>query len=386
MLDTNLKFEQGPIRPPNESRSLLLRLTRNCPWNKCQFCPVYKGRKFSLRPVSEIKDDIQAARDITDDIEALSHRLGRDGRVDDHVISYVFNNAAYNDCYRGIAIWRYYNTGACFLQDADNLIMKTDDLVTVLSFLRDRFPEITRVTTYSRSKTVSRKSADALKRIRTAGLNRIHIGLESGYDPVLKFNKKGVSAATQIEAGQKVVAAGMELSEYVMPGLGGQEMWEGHARETARVLNRINPDFIRIRSLRVPERVPLFQKLADGDFTLQTDDMLAEEIRLFIETLEGITSTISSDHIMNLLETISGKMPQDKASMLAVIDQYLALSDQDRLIYRTGRRGGTYRSVDDLQDDPATYNKIQNLIQDIKSKEGPDGLENFITGLADRYI
>jgi hypothetical protein len=163
-------------------------------------------------------------------------------------------------------------------------------------------------------------------------------------------------------------------------------MWQGHARETARVLNRINPDFIRIRSLRVPERVPLHRKLAEGTFTLQTDDMLAAELRLFIETLEGITSTIKSDHIMNLLEDVSGKMPQDKAAMLAVIDRYLALSDQDRLIYRTGRRGGTYRSVDDLQRDPAAYHKIRNLIQDIKSKEGPDGLENFITGLADRYI
>ncbi|MBW2296323.1 MAG: radical SAM protein [Deltaproteobacteria bacterium] len=386
MFDENLSFEQGPIRPPNEARSLLLRFTRNCPWNHCQFCPVYKGRKFSLRPVADIKADIQTARDIADDIRALSERLERDGRVDDHVISHIFKNAGYNDCYRSIAGWLYYETHACFLQDADNLIMKTDDLVEVLTFLRERFPDITRVTTYSRSKTASKKSADSLKRIREAGLDRIHIGLESGYDPVLKLMKKGTTAATQIDAGKKVMAAGMELSEYVMPGLGGQEMWEGHARETAKVLNQINPHFIRLRSLRVPERIPLYEKLAKGDFTLQTDDMLAKEIRLFIETLDGITSTITSDHIMNLLEEVSGKFPEDKTAMLDVIEKYQNLSDQDRLIYRTGRRGGTYRSTDDLHNDPATYHKIQNLVTDIRSQEGKDGLENFITGLADRYI
>ncbi len=386
MFDTNLSFETGPIRPPNEARSLLLRLTRNCPWNHCQFCPVYKGRKFSLRPVADIKADIQTARDMADNIQELSERLDHEGRVDDHVVSYIFNNAGYNDCYRSIAAWLYYDTNACFLQDADNLIMKTDDLVEVLTFLRDRFPNITRVTTYSRSKTVSKKSAESLKQIQEAGLDRIHIGLESGYDPVLKLMKKGTTATIQVDAGRKVMAAGMELSEYVMPGLGGQDMWEEHARGTAEVLNQINPHFIRLRSLRVPDRVPLHDKLKNGEFTLQTDDMLAEEIRVFIETLDGITSTVTSDHIMNLLEEVSGKFPEDKAAMLEVVKKYQGLSDHDRLIYRTGRRGGTYHSTDDLQNDPATYNKIQNLVTDIKIKEGGDGLETFITGLADRYI
>ncbi|MCG6910484.1 MAG: radical SAM protein [Deltaproteobacteria bacterium] len=386
MVDPSLCFETGPIRPPNEARSLLLRLTRNCPWNHCRFCPVYKGRKFSLRPVADIKADIQAARDIADDILSLSDRLGRGGNIDDPVVSYIYNNPGYNDCYRSIAGWLYYGTHACFLQDADNLIMKTEDLVEVLTFLRSRFPDLERVTTYSRSKTVSKKSVVSLKKICEAGLNRIHIGLESGFDPVLKLMKKGATAAIQIDAGQKVMAAGMELSEYVMPGLGGRELWEGHARETARVLNQINPHFIRLRSLRVPARVPLHQKLVEGEFSLQTDDMLAEEIRVFIETLDGITSTVTSDHIMNLLEDVSGKLPEDKGAMLAVIENYQSLSDHDRLIYRIGRRGGTYRSINDLRDDPATYHKIQNLVADIKKKEGDKGLEDLITGLADRYI
>jgi len=258
MDDRQYSFEQGPIRPPNEARSLLMRLTRNCPWNKCLFCPVYKRRKFSLRTVAEIKQDILSAKQIADEITRLSRQLGAAGKVTDQVVSHIFNQSGFSDNYRSVAAWLYYRTDACFLQDADNLVMKTDDLVDVLAFLRSTFPQISRVTTYARSRTVVRKSIDALIRIREAGLDRIHIGLETGHDPLLKLMKKGVTAAQQIEAGQKVVAAGMELSEYVMPGLGGQQMWEEHARNTARVLNKINPHFIRLRSLRVPSRVPLY--------------------------------------------------------------------------------------------------------------------------------
>lgn len=379
-------FEQGPIRPPNEARSLLLRLTRNCPWNQCMFCPVYKGRKFSLRSVEEVKKDIQTARDIADDIKALSWSLGFTGRITDQVASHVFSSPNYSDAYRSIAAWLYYGTGACFLQDADNLVMATEDMVEVLQFLREKFPEISRVTTYSRSRTIVRKSVDALKKLKEAGLNRIHVGLESGYDPVLRMMKKGVTGAQHVEAGQKVVAAGMELSEYVMPGLGGQDLWREHALATAEVLNRINPHFIRIRSLRVPDRVPLFSLLKEGTFKMQTDDMLAEEIKLFIQSLSGISSVVTSDHIMNLLEEVSGRLPEDKEKMLEVVDRYQKLPDSERLIYRVGRRGGAYRSTDDLKADPATYRKIKNLIMELQTKGGVEEVERFITGMVDQYV
>jgi hypothetical protein len=171
-----------------------------------------------------------------------------------------------------------------------------------------------------------------------------------------------------------------------MPGLGGQEMWKEHAIETARVLNRINPHFIRFRSLRVLPVVALYEKMTDGSFTAQTDDMVVAEIKLFLETLDGITSTITSDHITNLLEEITGSLPEDKEKMLDVIRKYQELPDTERLIYRVGRRGGAYRSTDELETDPVTRGKICNLIRDIESKEGPDGVERFITEMADRYI
>jgi hypothetical protein len=379
-------FEQGPIRPPNEARSLLLRLTRNCPWNQCLFCPVYKGRKFSLRSVEEIKKDIQTARDMADDIKALSWKLGHSGRISDELVSYIFTNADYSNVCRSLVAWLYYGTGACFLQDADNLVMPTEDLVEILEFLRNKFPEITRVTTYSRSRTVARKSVEALKRLKEAGLNRVHVGLESGYDPVLKLMKKGVTGAQHVEAGQKLVDAGIELSAYVMPGLGGRELWKEHATATAQVLNQINPHFIRIRSLRVPDRVPLFKLLEEGAFKMQGDDMLAEEIKLFIQNLSGISSVVTSDHIMNLLEEVGGKLPEDKEKMLEVIHNYQGLPDSERLIYRVGRRGGAYRSTEDLNRDAGTYQKIRNLIGELQAKGGEEEVERFITGIVDQYV
>ncbi|MCG6893551.1 MAG: radical SAM protein [Desulfobacteraceae bacterium] len=386
MDDNATTFEQGPIRPPNEARSLLLRFTRNCPWNQCRFCPVYKGRKFSLRTVEEIRQDIRTAREIADRIVEISQNLGEGGVVNDRVAHAVLSNPALPDSHRSIAAWMYYDTGACFLQDADNLIMKTDDLVEALRFLRKTFPEIRRVTTYSRSRTVNKKSPESLARIRAAGLDRIHIGLESGHDPLLKRMKKGVTGDQHIQAGHKVIDAGMELSEYVMPGLGGQEMWEEHALDTARVLNAINPHFIRLRSLRVPARVPLHEELQEGTFTMQTDDMLAEELRVFVAALDGITSTLTSDHIMNLLEEVSGRLPEAKPKMLDVIRKYQTLSDIDRWVYRMGRRGGRYRSTEELREDPATYGKIKDLIEQVRLQEGDEGVERMMTEMVDRYI
>ena len=385
-MGSTLDFEQGPIRPPNEARSFLLRITRNCPWNQCLFCPIYKNRKFSLRTVEEIKADIQSAKDIADDIKSLSWKLGGRGKATDQVISRIFSSPGYSNAYRSLAAWLYYETGACFLQDADNLVMKTDDLMAILEFLKEKFPEISRVTTYSRARTIVRKSVESLTSIRKAGLNRVHVGLETGYDPLLKLVKKGVTGAQHVEAGRKVIKAGMELSEYVMPGLGGQGLWREHAEATAEVLNQINPHFIRLRSLRVPERVPLHKMVEAGELKMQTDDMLAEEVRVFIQTLDGITSTVTSDHIMNLLEGVTGKLPEDKEKMLDVIKTYQALPDTERLIYRFGRRGGVYRSTEDLKKDPVTYEKISHHIQALMKQGGMAEVERTITEMVDQYV
>jgi hypothetical protein len=336
--------------------------------------------------MEEIKRDIQEIKKIVDEIKSLSKKLGFSGRVTEQVANVVLSSPDYSMAYRSIAIWLFYGTGSCFLQDADNLVMKTSDLVEVLSFLRKTIPQITRVTTYSRSRTIIRKSVESLKALREAGLDRVHVGLESGYDPLLKLMKKGVTGAQHVEAGAKVMESGMELSEYVISGLGGQALWKEHAVETAKVLNQINPHFIRLRSLRVADKVPLSEKLKKGEFKMQSDDMLAEEIRLFISSLNGITSRVSSDHIMNLLEEVEGKLPEDKERMLDVVKNYQNLTDHERMIYRLGRRGGAYRSTDDLKSDNALYQKIEHLIMNLEEKGGRDEVESYITELADQYI
>ena len=377
-----LDFEQGPIRPPNEAKSLLIRVTRNCSWNQCLFCPVYKGRKFSRRSAAEVQEDIRTIKQIIEDLKALSWQVGSAGEIDDRVISAVFQSAAYSPSYRNVAAWMYYQEFNVFLQDANNLILSASELKAILDFLRQEIPWVNRITTYARAKTITRKTVEELKSLRLSGLDRVHIGLESGSDAVLALMKKGVTAAEHIEAGRKIKEAGISLSEYIMPGLGGKEFWQEHALETARVLNAIDPDFIRIRSLRIPDRIPLKALVQAGTFTPLTDDQVADELRLLIDHLEGISSTVTSDHIMNLLEDVAGILPQDQGKMLAAVDAYRLLPPEEKLIYRFGRRGGAYRSVRDLQD-AVVRHKIERAIDEVRTTH-PEGLESFLNELVDQ--
>ena len=382
VLDSSLRFEQGPIRPPSEAKSLLLRFTRNCPWNKCKFCPVYKRRTFSRRSLTEIKADIDAAAAMREQILAVSQELGFGGKVNDQVVSAVFTAPGLSDSFRNVAAWLYYGTGNVFLQDANNLVMKPAVLVEALEYLRQKLPEAQRVTTYSRSSTAAQRTVEELTMIREAGLDRIHIGLETGYDPLLKFMKKGVTAEKQVIGGRNVKAAGMELSEYVMPGLGGRRWWKEHALATARALNQIDPDFIRLRTLRVPPRIELYQDLVSGEFEKISDDEVVEEIRLFIQTLEGIHSYVASDHIMNLIETVEGRLPDDQEKMLAILDSYRELPERDKLMYRLCRRMGRCREPGDM----ARYGlrgELEGVLKRIESQGDPD---TVISEMADGMI
>lgn len=373
-------FEQGPIRPPSEAKSLLIRVTRNCPWNRCEFCSTYKETKFERRSVEEVKADILKAKEIYDDIKALSWRYGQAGAVNQKVINAIFQNPGlYGENHRSIGMWIHFGAENVFLQDANSLIMKTSSLVEILKFLKSTFPHIKRITSYARSRTLAKKEVEELKAIRDAGLTRLHLGLETGYDKLLDYVKKGVTAEEQINAGKKVKASGISLSEYVILGLGGRELWEGHALETARVLNQIDPDFIRFRTLSVQPSMPLYEKLEKGEFTLQSEEQIVREERLFIETLEGITSKLVSDHILNLLEEVAGQLPQDKERMLAVIDRYLALSDRDKLVYNFGRRAQAYRGVGDLAD-MELYRKVETALDRFleENQEDLDGSFNLM--------
>jgi histone acetyltransferase (RNA polymerase elongator complex component) len=377
-------IEQGPIRPPSEARSLLLRLTRNCPWNQCLFCPVYKGQEFSRRSVAEIRREIDVIGDVVEEIQRLSWRQGFGGTVTAAVLSHLLAEGTSTLMDRQVAHWLYFGEGSIFLQDANSLIMEPEELAEVLRYLRSRVPDIGRITSYARSRTLARRSLQDLVLLRQAGLDRIHIGLESGYDPLLRFMRKGVTAADHVKAGCLVREAGISLSEYVMPGLGGKRWWREHALATAAVLNEINPHFIRLRSLRVPGSTPLYEKMQAGEFEFLEDDEVVREIRLFIEALEGISSTLTSDHIMNLLEEIAGTLPHDKEAMLAAADRYLALSDGNRLIFKVGRWGGAFRGLSDLGN-PTLKGKIQDIVAEWE-REAPGAVQRTLREMADQYI
>jgi len=342
------KVAFGPIRPPSEARSLLLRLTRNCPWNRCRFCSTYKGQRFARRSVEEIKRDISEARAWADRIRELSWAYGFAGQVTPEVVQLTAQRLGEEAVY--IAVWLYYGGETVFLQDANSLVMRTAELVEVLRFLRENFPQVKRITTYARAKTLARKPVEDLEQLREAGLSRIHVGLESGYDPLLAFVEKGVTAAEHVEAGRRVKAAGLSLSEYVILGLGGKAMSREHALATAEVLNAIDPDFIRFRTLAVTRGMPLYEDLTAGRFELLSEDEVVEEERLLLTHLDGINSYVASDHSLNLLMEVEGRLPEAKEHLLAVIDRYLSLPAEERLHFRRGRRMGVYTRLDDLSD------------------------------------
>jgi histone acetyltransferase (RNA polymerase elongator complex component) len=346
-----LSIEKGPIRPPSESGSLLIRTTRNCPWNRCAFCHTYKGRKFDFRNVDEIKDDIRIAKQIADRLEELCDREGTAGRITQSVVDMIRAEGEFaGDSILSVAGWLYHGGESLFLQDADSLTMKTGDLVEVLLFLRENFPSVKRVTSYCRSRTAAKKSPDEMKRLRDAGLTRLHVGLESGSDQVLEFMRKGMSSSDHVEGGRRIKEAGISLCAYVMPGLGGRR-WSGeHADETASVINRIDPDFIRLRSLHVARESDLFGMMEKGLFEPLGDEETVWEIGRLIGALDGITSRVASDHVLNLLEELEGKLPEDKPRLMAIVDRFFALSTEERLIFRVGRRKGIYRKLDDLSD------------------------------------
>lgn len=375
-------FEQGPIRPPSEAESLLIRITRNCPWNRCTFCPVYKGKRFSLRPPEHVIRDIDAVHQY---VSVIREEAEKTGSLTRPTMRRLFDRSKIEDpvAFQSAVMWASRGMRSIFLQDANSLIIKPRDLIEILSHLKHRFPWVERITSYARSHTLARISDEDLKAMKNAGLNRIHIGLESGSDRVLERIVKGVTKELHIKAGIKVKTAGMELSEYVMPGLGGKDLSEVHAAETADALNRINPDFIRLRTLAVPNHVPLYEDMKTNRFEKCTDLETAEEILSFIRHLDGITSTLKSDHILNLFQEIEGTFPGDKAALVEILQTFLALPPRTRCIYQVGRRLGILSRLEDMQA-PHLRREAENACQELGVT--PDNVDPLIDRLMTRFI
>lgn len=375
-------FEQGPIRPPSEARSLLLRVSRNCPWNRCTFCPVYKGRKFSMRSVEEVCRDIDA---VARHLDLLRRNL-RDVGVETQGLLQLLHDRLPPEeqtSFRAAAHWLVGGLQSVFLQDADGLVVGPKRLSVILAHLQATFPWTFRITAYTRSQTVLRFSQEELIALRKSGLTRLHIGLESGCDAVLEKVCKGATRAMHIQAGQRVKQAGIELSEYVMPGLGGRALSERHARDSATALNAIRPDFIRLRTLAIPEGTPLHAEWLSGRFEPCTSVEIAGELLLFLQTLNGIVAELASDHVLNLFEDLAGILPGDQPRLVAMVQAFLDLTEERRCVYLVGRRGGVLRGLQDLND-PDKEAAAQALCLQLGAN--PDNVEDICRRLMQRFI
>ena len=375
-------FEQGPIRPPSEAQSLLIRVSRNCPWNRCTFCPVYKGERFSVRPVAHVMEDIEA---VHEQLARIHEITARSPSITPAALAQTAQGLTTPQKNAFYAALNWYCEGmeSIFLQDANSLIIKPADLIAILEHIRRRFPWVKRITSYARSHTVARIADQDLAAMQQAGLSRIHIGMESGSDAVLEKVCKGTTKAQHVKAGIKVRQAGIELSEYIMPGLGGVELSTDHARESADALNQINPHFIRLRTLAIPPGTPLFDDFTSGRFVPMKDAEVAAEVLLFIESLNGITSTIKSDHILNLFEDLEGRMPQDKEKMARVVRSFLEMDPRRRTLYQVGRRVGVFRGLEDMSD-PRRLAHAQGVVDQYGIT--PENVDQTIIEIMRRFV
>lgn len=275
-------------------------------------------------------------------------------------------------------------SSSAFLQDANSIIMKPDQLAEILTYFRETFPEVERVTTYARADTLSWITPENMKMLREAGLDRVHSGYETGSDTILQMIHKGTTRDQQVRGGLKVKEAGMELSMYFMPGVGGRPLSEENSRETAGVINEVDPDFVRLRTFVAKPGTPMGEKVRDGSFIPCTDEEKVAEIRRMLEQVENCTGTLVSDHIVNLLEEVRGNLDTHKNGMIRKIREFEELEPLEKRRFQAARRMGFVRRLKDMERLPED---LSRQITDMTERfETPRQWEVFLNYFLERYI
>jgi radical SAM superfamily enzyme YgiQ (UPF0313 family) len=398
-------IEIGPMGPIGEGKALLLRINRNCPWNQCLFCPVYKEKRFTIRQVDEVKRDINAVRRVCDLLETevnLTEGKGKEAIktfiqshpeiYGEYPLSVTEKHWLALQSLSHIVRWRTNGAERVFLQDANALFMKPTDLTEVLKHLKDSFPAIHTITCYARSKTCDQRSEEELKELKDAGLSWCFVGIESGDDQVLAFMKKGAKKKEHISGGQKIMRAGINMAAFVMPGLAGRnkELAKKHIWETVEVLNEIRPTEVRVRSLATLEAAPLYQKWKSGEFEAPNEDQMVEELKMLIEGIH-FDCTFETLQMTNVF-TMKGPFSERKEGLLQWIDDYQSLSGEDRARFLLSRylcdgylacvkSWGMYdarlnATIEDAKaslekHSPGALEKVERAIFEIKSKGIP---------------
>ena len=284
-----MNYERMIIRPPSEASSFLLPVTIGCSHNKCTFCCTYIGVKFRMRPLEDIKQDIDR----------------------------VAQNYS-------------WSVRRVFLEDGDALICPQRRLVEVLKHLNKRFPYLDRIGTYATPQAALIKSVDELKELNQLGLKIAYMGVETGDEELLLKVNKGVNYAQLVEAGRKLKQAGITLSVTVILGLGGVDGSENHALKTAKILSDIDPDFAGTLTILLVPGTPLHKDWEEGRFTLISPFQSLEELRLIIQNSNFTNCFFTANHASNYLP-IKMRLPEQKAEVLKLIDDVLAKRDMSQL-------------------------------------------------------
>ena len=273
-----MRYYGSVYRPPSEAYSLIVQVTYGCSHNTCAFCSMYKEKRFALRPLEEVLEDFRMARQM------------------------------------------YRRVDKVFLADGDALVRRAEELYVILDTVRELFPECRRVTSYASPASIRIRTEEELRTLRAKGLTMVYMGLESGCDEVLTLMRKGHTAAEIVAMGQKVRSCGIALSVTAITGLGGPELLERHAVETAKAFNAMNPEYIGMLTLVVEEETPLYDWVHAGKFRLLTQAQVLTETRLLVEHLDSPGSVFRMNHASNYL-LLKGTLNQDKDAMLSEIDK-----------------------------------------------------------------
>ena len=269
-----MRYKGKVYRPPSEAYSLIVQVTYGCSHNRCAFCDMYDDKHFSLRPMAEIREDLELARRV------------------------------------------YRRVDRIFLADGDALIRPTGDLAEILGLAYGLFPECRRVACYASPASLRVKSEDDLRLLRGRGLKMVYMGLESGCDAVLTRMRKGHDAAAIVAAGQKARRCGLALSVTAISGLGSVELWREHAVDTARAVSEMNPDYLGLLTLMVEPGTPLETWVKDGSFTLLTAPEVLKETELFLRHVDSEGTVFRANHASNYL-TLKGTLNGDRDALLS---------------------------------------------------------------------
>jgi len=276
-----LRYHQPLFRPPSEADSLILQVTLGCSHNRCTFCSMYRSKRFGPRPVDDVLQEIQAAR------EALGPDVPR-----------------------------------VFLADGDAMCLSMRRLLQVLEPLGQAFPHLQRVGIYANARDILAKTDDDLALLRRHRLKIVYVGLESGDPLTLQRVNKGATVDQMVQAVRRCRAAGISTSVMVLVGLAGRERSLEHARASARALNAMEPTYTALLTYIPTPGSPFFDELARGELELPGALESLEEIRELLRHLSCQTH-FSCNHASNYLP-LRGRLPSARADLLALLDAALA--------------------------------------------------------------